>query len=169
MTGSQFVTWSAGSKIPAVALTLMEPQNAIKNGVQSVTSSTTLVDDNDLQIVLPGTGTYIFSLFLNYTGAATGAGDLKATIAFTGSTSFGVWGGVGNNATAVTQVQSGGNGLGSVEVYGTDGGFFQTAILKGSVFATSSGTLKLQWAQNASSATSTNLRQGCWMQVWQIA
>lgn len=169
MTGSQFVPWSAGSKITAAGLVLMEPQSAVKNGVQSVTSSTTLVDDNDLVFTLPGSGTYICTVFLNYTGAATGAGDLKVTLAYTGSSSFGVWGGAGNNNTAVTQVQSGGAGFGSTQVYGTDGGFFQTAHLHGTLFATSSGTLKLQWAQNTSSATATNLRQGCFMQVWQIA
>lgn len=169
MTGSQLVSWSAGSKIQAANLLLMEPQNAVKNGVQSVTSSTTLVDDNDMVFTLPGSGTYVWTTFLNYTGGTLGSSDLKCTFAYTGTSSFGVWGGAGIATSATTAIQAGGNSLGSTVSWGTSGGSFFTLHMHGSVFATSSGTLKLQWAQNTSSATSTNLRQGSFMQVWQIA
>lgn len=169
MTGTQFQQFAAGSKITAAALTLMEPQNAVKNGVQSVANSTTLQDDNDLVFQLPGSGTYIYQTFLNYTGGVLGSSDLKCTYVYTGTSSFSVWGGIGINTSGTTAIQAGGNADGSTVAWGTSGGSFFTLLMHGTLFATSAGTLKLQWAQNTSSATNTNLRQGCHMQVWQIA
>lgn len=169
MTGTQFVQWAAGSKIPAASLLAMEPQNAVKGGATSITSSTTLTDDPDLQFTVPGAGTYLFNGWLNYNGGAIGTSDLKLTIAYTGTTSFNVWGVHGISTAATNQLGAAGNAFGSSSAIGTSGGAAFTAYVSGSAFVLTAGTLKLQWAQNTSNATATTLRQGCWMQLWQIA
>jgi hypothetical protein len=170
MSATQFVPWAAGQKITATELANMQPFFAIKPSLQAVTSSTVLVDDTDLQCVIAvSSGTFVFDLFLNYFGGTIGSSDLKMTMQYTGTTSSAIWGVHGISTAATNQLGAAATSLGSTAAIGTSGGTFFTAFIGGSLVISSAGTLKLQWAQNTSSATATTMRQNSWMRVQQIA
>lgn len=161
--------WS-GLNPDADLLNAMTPEWAIKPGATSRASTTTLTDDPDLAIALPRAGTWIFEVWLNYTGGTLGSSDLKVRPAFTGTSTFDVFGINAINTTATSQVtQAGGTMAGPGVAAGTNGGNFLNMDLKGTVVTTTTGTLSLQWAQNTSSGTSTTLRQGCWLRAYQLA
>ncbi|NUR03059.1 MAG: hypothetical protein HOY79_43090 [Streptomyces sp.] len=168
---SQFPALLAGQRMTAAVAAQMLPYWAQKIGPTGRASTTTLADDPDLILALPGAGTFTFELFLNYTGGTLGSSDLKMAMVYSGSSSYGVWAVNGVNTTSTAQVNMGGNGTGTAGTItvGTSGGTFLTVDIKGELVATSAGNLSLQWAQNTSNATATNLRQGCWMRVTQIA
>jgi hypothetical protein len=149
----------------------MQWYDAVKAGPTLRASTTAVAVDPDLAIALPGAGTWQFEVFLNYTGAAIGTGDLKIAMNYTGTSSFGVWAVNGIALGATTQANFGGNATGTSNTLavGTNGGVFVTVDLKGTLYATSAGTLGMYWAQNTSSATSTALRQGCYLRARQIA
>ena len=67
----------AGQRITAALLNSMQPQTVIKPTDQSVTSSTTVVNDNDLVSAVLASATYIFTCYLDYEGGTTGSSDLK--------------------------------------------------------------------------------------------
>jgi len=166
---SQYPTIAAGQRITGTLLQKMIPLWAVKPGPTSRASTTTLADDPDLQIELPRAGVWAFDVWLNYTGGTLGSSDLKLGMAFSGSTTFTVWGVNGINTSSTSQLQAGANTFAGTLVVGTSGGNFFTADIHGEMVATTTGTLSLQWAQSSSNATSTNLRQGCWLRAWQIA
>lgn len=170
MAGNQLVPWTAGSKITAAALLSEEPFHAVKPSPTTITNSTTLADDPDLQINIAGAGTYIIEGFLNTIGAAIGTGDLKMTIAYTGSTSFSVWGNLSMTTSSATALAASGNFFGATQSYGVNGGNYSIGALNGQFVATTGGTLKVQWAQNTANATTgTTMRQGSWLRVTQSA
>lgn len=167
----QFPSVSAGQRLTADLISQMLPLWAVKGGATGRTSTTTLADDPDLLLALPGSGTYAFELFLNYTGGTLGSSDLKMAMVYSGTSANGVWAVNGINTTSTAQANMGGNGTGAAGTItvGTSGGSFLTVDLKGYINTTSSGNLSLQWAQNTSSGTAVTLRQGCWMRVTQLA
>lgn len=168
---TQYPVWSSGQRVTAGQLRAMQWYDATKDAPTSRTSTTTVTADTDLTIALPGAGTWEFECFLNYTGGTLGSSDLKLAMNYSGTFSFGVWAVNGIALGATTQANFGGNATGTANTLavGTNGGVFLTVDLKGSLYATGAGALALYWAQNTSSATSTNLRQGCWLRARQVA
>lgn len=171
MSTLQYPSWQAGQRVTAAALTQMEALYAIKNAATSRSSNTTLAIDPDLQIALPSAGTFVFEAWINYTGGTLGSSDLKIAPVFGGTTSWAWWGISGSTTGSINQVNQTADGIGTstAKAIGTSGGAFLSAQISGSISASSAGTLSLYWAQNTSSATSTNLRQGCWLRAFQIA
>lgn len=134
-------------------------QYVTKGSAESVTSSTTIQDDNDMQVTL-GVGTYRVEAFISATGAA--AGDLKLQWNFAGTASATYRSCVGpavgsTDATSSALFRSSSHTLANAVTYGTDG-TNTTAISEDLLLVvTVGGLLKMQWAQNTSSATSTTL------------
>jgi hypothetical protein len=130
-----------------------------KSSDQTVTSSTTLVNDSQLLFAVAANETYIFQAWL-YTFAADGTPDIKVT--FTGpagSTVFWSSSQVIFNAagsTTLTVVAPGAttadlfvdSNLRAIQLYGT--------ILNGGT----AGNLQFQFAQNTSSANGTSVKAG---------
>jgi hypothetical protein len=141
---------------------------AYKTADESLTSSTTLQDDDHLLVPL-AVGTYVVQAAYRVSGAA--AGDVKIGWAFSG-TATGYREGVGPSvatadvlAAAVAQpVRAATAGTGSdfatAVPYGVDGTNYSAVLESAVMVVTVAGTLKVQWAQNASSATATIVRQG---------
>jgi hypothetical protein len=124
---------------------------------ESVTSSTTMQNDNDFVIALEAGKTYDITLWLHVTGNTTN--DIKVSWVTTGtitSNSRSVFG-----PSAGTTDVGNGNYFGSawplttVLTYGLDA--VNTAVIKEelSVTCTVAGNLTLQWAQSSSNATAT--------------
>lgn len=158
--------FAAGSRITADELNSLGPTAAVRASTQSVTSSTTLVNDDTLFLPLDPDATYLIQACLYYT-AATG-GDYKYTFtAPSGATgtqapirqnlSGSFAGGFGFNWTATTTAQGSG-GSTTMNVYAV-----------GTMTTSNGGILQLQWAQNTSSATATVMQLNSSLTITQIA
>jgi hypothetical protein len=165
-----FPSWTAGQRVTAGQLKAMQYIDAVKTAPTLRANTTTIAVDTELAVSLPAAGTWEFEVWLNYTGGTLGSSDLKIAMNYTGGSSFGVWGVNGINTSSTTSVTVNGQALGTNTLtLGSNGGTFYTVDLKGSLVATSAGTLGLYWAQGTSNATATTLRQGCWMRARQVS
>lgn len=168
---STYPQWAAGQKITAALLVAAQPDFTIKTANESVTSSTTLQDDDHLSYAITATGTYTFELFL-LVNTGDSAADLKTGFTFpTGTMNFFGSGpheaslGAGTSGDgeffARTSAVSGSSSIG----WGISSGAPIGVRLWGALAATATGTLRLQWAQLVSSGTATTLLAGSWMSV----
>ena len=161
-TAGQVLTVNSGATAPEWATAASSGatvKSVRKSADQTVTSSTTLVNDSQLKFAVGASETYIFQAWL-YTYAADGTPDIKVT--FTGpagSTVF--WSSSqvifnAGGATTLTVVSPGATtadlfvdaNLRAIQLYGT--------ILN----STTAGDVQLQWAQNTSSANGTSVKAG---------
>ena len=144
---------------------------AYKTADESVTSSTALQDDDHMTVALPAAGTYVVTATYLVSGAA--AGDVKVAWAYTGTLTNGYRGGQGPSsastdalaATNAGTVRSAAAGNTAATVtsstpYGTDGTNWSCIQESGVVIVSTTGNLKVQWAQNGSSGTATIMRTG---------
>lgn len=144
-----------------------------KTADESVTSSATLQNDNHLTYTINQAGTYVVDMHLIGTSAANAAGDLQIAFTFPTATFYGTAYGAdtGLASGSVQTGQWGANTLTSGTVFQNFG--LSTAFLgihfHGLMVATASGTLQLQWAQQASNANASTLKAGSYMTVKQVA
>lgn len=142
-----------------------------KTADESVTSSTTLQNDNHLFLSVATNTTYILDAFIIYDGQS--AGDLKygwtapasATLDWTPrdlSTTVG--------ATMVDAIDMAWLQIGSTETTGawatTWGVATPTGLLQ---VSGTSGTLQLQWAQDTSNATATRVKTNSWLRLQKVS
>ena len=144
---------------PATAPTI---KTVRKSSDQTVTSSTTLVNDSQLKFAIAANETYIFEAWL-YTYAADGTPDIKVTFTSpAGSTLF--W-----SSSQVIFLANASTTLTVVAPQGTVGDFFVDSNLRvvqlfGSVTnGGTAGDIQLQWAQNTSSANGTSVKAGSYI------
>jgi len=137
----------------------LDIQEIIKTADETVTSSTTLQNDNQLLLPYQPNATYIFRCWVDYEGANVGTGDLKwnwsgltsgtnlrytanyMSLTGTFSPTIGAAVNLGSSTLA-----AGTNGSGNPV------GFEMVGSLS---TGSTGGTLQLQWAQNTSNATGT--------------
>lgn len=143
-------------------------QQVRKSADESVTSSTVLQDDNELQFTVVSGQSYVFQMGLLVTSTVA-TGDIKVLVTNTGSGTL-TWGVLGLNLAATT-------GTDSAVESGRDSAIATTAVsmgavngtlhnlITGSFSATANGTVKLQWCQDTSSATATTVKAGSWLQA----
>ena len=161
-------TWSVGQVLASADVnSWFVPLAAVRTAGQSVTSSTTLVNDNTLFLPLAASSTYIWLAFLDY--EAANGGDIKYqwTVptggVLRGGSSYMALTGVAVswqefNAAAVSSARGNGAGNG------------QSAVAYGSVTTgVTAGNLQTQWAQNTSSATATIMHLGSFIIAWHVA
>jgi hypothetical protein len=136
----------------------------MKTADESVSSSTTLQDDNHLQIAVQASTDYWVQAHLIYEGAANPSGDLKLGWSFpSGATWTWVSDALGTGVTGSTDIisrsQQVGSGSSSPGTVGA--GVLVVAVPKGVLrVGSNSGFLRLRWAQLASSGTPTIVKQG---------
>jgi hypothetical protein len=133
-----------------------------KSASESLASDTTLQNDNHITFTLAASAVYQLTSRLAVNGPT--AGDFKTAWVFTGPASGGSHGnrycdGPATSVSAVTDTGKVGRSTAwttSVS-YGTDGSLTSAITEAGLLDTTAggSGTITLQWAQNASNATST--------------
>ena len=133
-----------------------------KSSDQSVTSSTTVVNDSQLKFAVEASATYIFEAWL-YTYAADGTPDIKVT--FTGPAGSTVlWSSSqvifnAGGATTLTVVAAGGT---TADLF-VDANFRAIQLYGTILNSTTAGDVQLQWAQNTSSANSTTVKAGSYI------
>lgn len=148
----------------------------VKTAGQTVSASTTLVDDTHMAgIVLP-VGTFVINA--SYLVDGPSAADVKIAWAFSGSNSFATRAGDGPASSTTTALLStvsrsaaAGDTAATITTavpYGTDGTNWSFIQETGVIVVTVSGTLKVQWAQLASSG-STAMHTGSFIWARQVA
>jgi hypothetical protein len=144
------------------------PKFIAKAATESVTSSTTMQDDDDLFVDLP-VGVWRIQLWLTATGAT--GGDIKTTWTTTGTMSTIGRSCLGPNVSTTSNLDGGillgGFAISSTVNYGLSAAnhaIHEDILIEVSV----TGTLQLQWAQVASSGTSTTLSTSSRMYITQV-
>lgn len=131
----------------------------IKSADESVTSSTTLQNDDELALALLAGVEYHLSGLLILTGASAAGG---AAIAFTWPAGIVVeWSGWGLAIAGGANVNAIRNTSGTSSPFGTSGATLVPASIDGTIQPASTAfTLQLQFAQSASNATATVMKAG---------
>ena len=175
-------TWVAGEKPPAATLNdhirnNLEALNGYvrKTADESVTSSTTLQNDDHLLWTIPQAGSYAFEVSLIVVSAANAAGDISLGFTFPTGTLY--WGAQGLDETLAANTAGQMRSKADTDAASpTTSGFpfgasTADSLLRvsGLLVATASGTLQFQWAQNASNASATTVKTGSFMTVKQVA
>ena len=143
---------------------------ALKTVDESVTSSTTLQNDDTLLHPVEASTTYEFEALLALTGNVTG--DFKMAFTFPAASTC-YWGAVGPSSA-----DAGFGTAGSAQLAATFGSASGTAVaysgsttavvilVKGVlVVSTTPGNLQLQWAQNTSNGTATVVKAGSYLRA----
>lgn len=144
---------------------VLDIQVARKTADESVTSSTTLQNDDHLLIPLGANEVWAFDFVLQ-TYANTTTPDLKLafTVPASGTVSWGAFGGSGAEFSSAYQ-----SGSGSSKTFpvSSNGG----CVMGGGVVTTgaTSGNLQLQFAQDVSDANAVRLNAGCILIARRIA
>lgn len=134
---------------------------ARKAGSESVTSSTTFQDDDDLTFTVEANSTYEVTGVLSYDGDA--AGGLK--LALVGPTGYAV-NIMLTSSTVLSMYETG-----DTANFGTSGATIHLPMDLQGLLRTSStaGTFKVRWAQSSSSATPTRLLTDSYLTLRKVA
>lgn len=157
----------AGARITADMLRSIAPLAAIKGADQSVTSSTTLVNDSGLWVPVDANASYLFACYLDFEGGTQGSSDIQWTWSGpSGYTLRYASGHIGTGGTFDWSTYTGSNTV----IAGTAGaGNLQAAVMLGSLVTSGAGTLQLKWAQNTASATPTIVHAQSILSLWRVA
>jgi hypothetical protein len=133
---------------------------AVKSADETVTSSTTLQNDDHLLVAVASNTTYLLELVFMFN--ANASGDLKTT--------FTVPSGTTGTLCATTDAgSSAGISMTSTPVWDGTGADEQARLWGRVVTSATSGTIRLQWAQNASFGTGTIIRNGSFLRITRIS
>jgi hypothetical protein len=162
-------TWVAGEKPTAATMNAHVRDNLTalngfvrKTADESVTSSATLQNDNELSIAIPAAGTYEITLNLRLQSAASSAGDFAPGATFPAGTMIMSIDGLDTSIGAVSNgvITRRSEAITSGVDPGLDIGCSSAPTLARITFlfiATASGTFQFQWAQSASNANATTV------------
>ena len=153
------------------------PLYARKTADESVTSSTTYQNDDELSLSVIANAVYEFRAMIIYEGAT--AGDIKTQWTMpTGATQYWVANDHPANATLATDstdkgyiISTGASPVGSTSgAIGTGAANALVAVHTGLlVMGSTAGTFRLQWAQDTSSGTATKVKVGSFVTLQRIS
>lgn len=140
---------------------------------ESVTSSTTIQDDDDFVVTLDAGKVYRIELYASISGAT--GGDFRVAWGVTGGVAQYTGRHVQAAATATTDtlntsIRTSVHNLSTEIIAGTEatGGSHQESFLVETFTAGASGTLRLRWAQGTSNATATTLGTSSFMVITEV-
>lgn len=158
---------AAGSSATSAFVNSIAPLGVIKPTDETVTSSTTLQNDNDLLAPLVASATYTFLCEVNYEGFTQGASDIKWqwSVPSGAVMRYGlVYVGTGGGLTETAQAGSDTVAAGTAGV-----GTRRTLKMSGSVvMSTTPGNIQFTWAQNSSSTTATTVHAGSMLTLFRL-
>ena len=147
---------------------IIMPIMAVKAANTSRTSTATLANDSELVIAIPEGGQYEIEVFLQFYG---GAGGFARALTYDGTThadGINVGGQQHVNGTgAVLAVIDGTDAIASATITAADPGDYHRLV--GSAHFTTSGNLRVQWAQNSSNASATTLKAGSFIRARKLS
>ncbi|GHH83876.1 hypothetical protein [Streptomyces capitiformicae] len=162
----------AGMKVTADLLSAGQPDIVTKQITESVTSSTTFQNDDELFVSVEANAKYRVQLFLLHSSPT--AGDIKLQFTAPAGASFN-WGVHGaetavTTSNAVPETVMASRNIGEIANFGGGASTGTTAFIEGTLTtAGTAGTLQLQWAQRVSDASATQVRAGTILSVKRIA
>lgn len=154
-------TWTVGEVLAAADVnSWFVPVAAYRTSTQSVTSSTTLVNDTQLSLAVAANAVYKVELELVYDGDT--AGDLKTGWTTPAGATIGDAIALGLSTTAAAATDDITSGSSAAPSFGALGAGVKCALKFDFILTTAAtaGTLQFQWAQNASSTTATIMHAG---------
>ncbi len=155
------MTFTAGQILTADELNAALPiPPAVKSADETVTSSTVLQNDDHLLVAVAANTTYL--LELDFVFSANASGDLKTTFTVPSGTT----GALNMTSDAGTST---GVSMTSTAVWDGTGADEQARIFGRVVTSSTAGTIRLQWAQNASFGTGTIIRNGSSLKIFRIS
>jgi hypothetical protein len=160
---------AAGGRITADEIQQVAPLAVIKGSDESVTSSTTLQNDNELFVSVDANASYIFACYLNYEGGTTGSGDLKWLWALpAGATMRYAAPHINASSTTIldTTYTEAITVISRTNTAGTLLGVTMEGVL---VTSSTAGTMQLTWAENTSDSTPTIIHAGSSLALWRIS
>jgi hypothetical protein len=167
---STYPAISAGQRITASLLTSMLPITVRKPADQSVTSSTTLTNDNDLVVSLEANATYEVDGYLMVFGSGAGLGDCKIDFTIPSGASMRYTSGGVVNSNPATAYEDTVNANTTARAIGTNGSVDMGVPLRADiVMGSTAGSVQLRFAQNSSNATATGFRAGSRLRFRRIA
>lgn len=169
-------TFSAGQYVNlASLLEQLVPSFVQKGSDETVTSNTTLQDDDELFLSLP-VATWEITGVIWIFSASTTAGDFKCAFTFpTGTLSYSATGYHVNYAAvdgsrdieSFGVVGSSSSPSGTVSL-GCVAGVSLPVQIRGTLVNSVAGTLGFQWAENSSNSTSTLVKAGSWLKAQRL-
>jgi hypothetical protein len=135
---------------------------------QSVASSITLAADANLVQALQ-VGIYALKMYVQIQQTAGGGGGFRFTLASSSGTMTGTYAYVGGIVGAFVD-SVGQSGLAGVTTFAaiSNAAPVDWLEISGQIQVTVAGTIQFQWAQNTSSAVSTEVLAGSWMQLTKV-
>lgn len=140
-----------------------------KSADESVTSSTTLQDDDELQFSVLGTKMYRFEAFIAYNEpAASGTPDFDCNFAVsTGSFTFLERANIYQGSTGAATLDSS-KESGPTTTSGS-AGTMRAVLILGWFVASADCTVKFQWAQHISSTNTVTVKAGSYIRYQKVA
>lgn len=173
-TANTYPAIAAGDDITADLLSSMLPRMIVKPAATARISTGTVTDDPDLSMQVEANAVYIVEFHIYY--ASIDAAKIKTQwtvpAGVTGNRAVQGPGSTANQANMDNvSMRSGVHLYNTAVTYGTrDSAVNQAFFYEESMLTTSGagGTLALQWAQGASTATNTTVANGSWMRVTRV-
>lgn len=142
----------------------------IKTATETVTSSTTLQDDDDLLLTVSANTNYWVEGLLFVATGASNTPDIKFGVNIPSGTFRWCTNGLGPTATATLDIidkhsYTGGTGVGVGSISGSNTAIPFSGIAR---IGASGGNLKIQWAQNTSSGTGTQVLIRSFLRVLRV-
>lgn len=154
----------AGTRLNTAFVTSMLPLVAYKTADETVNTSATLQNDNDLFLsIVPGT--YALKGHFNYITGDTP--DIKFGWTWPTFTVM-TWTAHGPGTAVTTTTGDVTVSMlteSQTAVLGGGGGGNMACVVTGTVYCTTAGTLQLQWAQNTSTASNTSVLNRSWLEL----
>ena len=162
-------TPQAGGRITASLLAGIAPLAVIKGADETVTSSTTLQNDDALFLPVVTNASYLMFCYLNFEGGTGGSSDLKWSWTSPTSSTVRCQPIYVDNSNA-TQVGTGEYTSLQLAARTAGAGTLRALTMIGTfVTTTTAGNLQLQWAQNTSSGTGTIVHAQSFLALWRIS
>jgi len=162
----------AGMKVTADLMSAGQPDIVTKQITESVTSSTTFQNDDELFVSVEANAKYDVELFLLHSSGTTGRLKIQFTAPASASFAWGVHAAEVNTTTsnAVPETVMASRTIGETAQIGGGNATGTTAFVRGTLTTSATaGTLTLQWAQVTSNATASQVRAGSILSIKRIA
>jgi hypothetical protein len=159
-TSGQVLTSNGAAADPTFQDAAGGPTRVSKPADETVNSSTTLQNDDDLFFSVSANKEYAFQIFLYLD--IDGVPDFKFDFTFPTGTTYLIGGHYDQNAMSIHTEATSARYVNG----GTDKWVFYTGTF---VTAGTAGTVQLQWAQNSSNAADTTVKKGSWIQYEELA
>lgn len=172
-------TWVAGETVTASIgnahwrdnlLALADRHQVIrKSADESVTSSTTLQNDDHLLFTVVAGQSYVFELWL-VLFSTSAVPDVKVGFTFpAGTMAFGAFGGDGTAQGFANSAATSGTTVVALGVAVSTSPNATNGRVSGSFLCTTGGTVQMQWAQNVSDAVGMTVKAGSTLTVMRVA